>query len=65
MITLSDKIASITQYQSLLSVNENVMVFKLRHHQLSLFGNNLKVIFFSKEEVLIEGKIMQVIFDES
>lgn len=65
MITLTDKIASITQYQSLLSVNENVMVFQLRHHQLSLFGHNLKVIYFSKEEVWIEGKIMQVIFDEN
>lgn len=65
MITLTDKIASITQYQSLHSVNENVMVFQLKHHQLSLFGQNLKVIYFSKEEVWIEGKIMQVIFDEN
>lgn len=64
MVTLSDKIASITQYQSLLSVNENAMVFKMKHHQLSLYGQNLKVIFFSKEEVWIEGKIIQVIFDE-
>lgn len=65
MVTLSDKIVSITQYQKLVSIDENAMIFKLKHRQLSLFGKNLKVIYFSKEEVWIEGKIMQVIFDEN
>lgn len=64
MITISDKRASIERFDSLVSVNETAMVFLLPHKKMSIFGNHLKVVFFTSDEIWIEGEIKQVMLDE-
>lgn len=64
MITISQNRASIERFDSLVSVNENTMVFTLSHKKLSILGQHLRVVMFTSEEVWIEGEIKQVILDE-
>lgn len=64
MITISEKRAGIEKFDSLVSVSESAMVFLLPKKKLSIFGQQLKVILFTSDEVWIEGEIKQVILDE-
>lgn len=64
MITISERKASIEHFDSLVSVSETAMIFLLFHKQLRIFGNNLRITLYTKDEVWIEGEIRQVIIDE-
>lgn len=64
MITISERKASIEHFDSLVSVSETVMIFLLSKKQLRIFGNNLRITLYTKDEVWIEGEIRQVIIDE-
>ncbi len=64
MITISNKKASIAGVQSIISIIETKMIFKLKNKICTITGNYLRVVMYTPEEIWIDGDIKQVIFDE-
>ncbi len=53
----------ITGHKGIKSYTEQKIVFHYKHQKIIIEGDNLKIIYLSKEEAYINGKIKGVYFD--
>ena len=50
----------IQYYRNIHSINDNEIVIKMKDYQFRISGEFLKVTYFSKEEMKIEGNIQNI-----
>ena len=62
MVFLFDKECKITDFDKILIVKNDIISIKLKKKTLTINGEFLKLTYFSKEELVIEGVINMVKF---
>jgi hypothetical protein len=50
----------IQKYLKVLEINDNLALIKLKDYSFKITGNYLKITYFSKEELKIEGEIKTI-----
>lgn len=64
MIYLDQNKIVIKQYEKIILLETNCIILSMKNNLLKLYGTNFLVLYLSKEEIHIKGKIKEVKFDE-
>lgn len=64
MVFLDFNQCKITNYSKIKFVSENCIEILIKSKKITLSGDNLRMTFFSKEEITIKGKISSIKFDD-
>lgn len=60
MVFLLEKICKLIDYKNIKFVSENKIEVIYSKKKIEIYGNNLSLSFYSKEESLIKGKIINI-----
>ncbi|MBE6113930.1 MAG: hypothetical protein E7191_02520 [Erysipelotrichaceae bacterium] len=62
MVHISQKYIRIEEYISLVSIQDSILEIQDKHTLIKIIGQDLKITALNSEEIVIEGKIQEVIF---
>ncbi|MBR3694585.1 MAG: YabP/YqfC family sporulation protein [Erysipelotrichales bacterium] len=62
MVHISQKYIRIEEYISLVSIQDSILEIQDKHTLIKIIGQDLKITALNSEEIIIEGKIQEVIF---
>lgn len=62
MIRLVEERLFIDGYLDVVSINEDTIIFAYKGYELEIQGNLLKVVSYSKSEMIIHGLLRSILF---
>lgn len=62
MVHISHKYIRIEEYVSLVSIQESILEIQDKHTIIKIIGEDLKITALNSEEIIVMGKIKEVIF---
>lgn len=64
MITITDSYTKINEYKQIITINDKIVSVLAKKCRFDINGQNLYISFISEDEIIIKGKISEVILHE-
>lgn len=65
MVVFNNEILKVTDFKKIVSIDENAISLEFKENKMHFYGEKLRLIFFSKEELQFKGKIKEIKINEN